>query len=273
MSQTVKMSRQELDKYVRGNRPTGLLLRSVAACKGISAETLANVAGTSAAMVRQIFKGDTKGELTGVLVRRLASALGIDVTSMTLEPGQVHTLALGGAVVEAGRKEARVLLRGVGLLLRNACLAQVKGPSSLKSLRERLNGQRVFVAQSASFRAIIIGQRGFSVDDLIPGSRWARTLRSESVVSIPNGELLQLLAARDLTESEFDELFMGADAPEWEDIRRAARANDISKSELLEFIAKRSASAQGADDGAGVEFDLSPEEDAKVNPVLRVVNG
>jgi hypothetical protein len=155
-------------------------------------------------------------------------------------------------------------MRAIGLLARGARVAELKAPTGLV---DKVAGRKMFVAQSETFRGLFLGTglARFAIEH-IPGAQWARMKREDSVVFIENRELVSNLRARDLTEGEFDELFMGADAFTWDDIRVASRVNGVSKAAVMAFI--RSCAA---------ELDASEDIEAKrlvneTRPQLRLVD-
>lgn len=254
LTQRVHMSRAELALYIREGRPTGLLLSSVALLKGISTEALAKAAGVPVALVQSMFATNGLTPLKAGTIRRVATVLGIDLSTMRLAAGQVHVFTLSHAPGFGSSARARAVVGAVGLLARDARVAEVQVGRGIKAA---LTGSRVYVAQNASFRALFVASPLARFElDRIPSASWVRGSRPESVVRIASGELVANLGARDLTESEFDEMFMGADAFSWEDIRVAARSNGVSKAELMDFIrlrADQADEAEGAETKSGVD--------------------
>lgn len=245
-AQRVQMSRTELELYVQGGRPTGLLLSSVALLKGIDADAVAKASGIPVMLVKSIFEDRGLGSIKNGAIKRVAAVLGIDLSSMRFAAGQVHVFDLGNAPRFVSQIKLRKLVRATGLLARGARVAELRvGSGILASMSTR----KMFVAQSESFRALFSGapMARFEVEH-IPGAKWARGKKSDSLVHIENKELIENLRTQDLTEGEFDELFMGSDAFTWDDIRVASRVNGVSKDAMMEFIRSRAAELDESED-------------------------
>ena len=245
-AQRVQMSRAELELYVKGGRPTGLLLSSVALLKGIDADAVAKASGIPVMLVKSIFEDHGLGSIKNGAIKRVAAILGIDLSSMRFAAGQVHVFDLANAPRFTSSVKLRTLVRAAGLLARGARIAELRVGSGIMA---SLSTRKMFVAQSDSFRALFSGapMARFEVEH-IPGAKWARGKRSESLVHIANKELIENLRTHDLTEGEFDELFMGSEAFTWDDIRVASRVNGVSKAAMMEFIRSRAAELDENDD-------------------------
>ena len=245
-AQRVQMSRAELEMYVKGSRPTGLLLSSVALLKGIDAEAIAKASGIPVMLVKSILDGYGLGSIKNGAIKRVAVILGIDLSTMRFAAGQVHVFDLGNAPRFFSERKLSKLVRGVGLLARGARVAEVRvGSGFLASLSSR----KMFVAQGDSFRALFSGARMARFDvRYIPGATWARGKMSDSVVRIDGKDLIENLRTQDITEGEFDELFLGADAFTWDDIHVASRVNGVSKDALMGFIRSRAAELDESED-------------------------
>lgn len=263
-AQRVQMSRAELELYVREGRPTGLLLRSVALLKGMSLDAVAQASGIPAALVDSIFQDQGGASIKKGAIKRVASVLGIDLSYMRFASGQVHVINLDRIQGRFSGAAARQVVRAVGLLARGSVVAELRVGSGIKSALWR---GRLHVAQTASFRALFIGSltKRFDVD-FLPSAVWARTSRNESIVAVENAELADSLVRRDLTEGEFDELFQGAKALTWDDIRVASRVNGVSKAELMAFIASRASEADANED------DEAKRRAIEARPFLRLVD-
>lgn len=262
--QLVQMSRAELDLYVKHGRPTGLLLRSVAQLKGMSATSVAQASGIPSALVESIFNDHGAASIKKSAIRRVSVVLGIDLAFMRFAAGQVHVINLERIQGRMNRNAARLTMRAVGLLARGAHVAELQVGSGVSSLAWR---GRMHVAQSGSFRVLFVGSMTKKFDiGFLPSANWVCRSRKDSVVHIENAELAKALVGRDLTEGEFDELFLGASALTWDDVRVASRVNGVSKAELMQFIASR---AQEAD---ATENDAAKREAMEERPVLRLVD-
>tara|TARA_B100001105_G_C22365444_1_gene432406 strand:+ start:79 stop:963 length:885 start_codon:yes stop_codon:yes gene_type:complete len=236
-SQRVQMSRAELELYLRDGRPTGLLLRSVALLKGMTVASVAQASGIPANLVESIFNDRGIGSIKKGAIKRVATVLGIDLSVMKFASGQVHVFNLAQLPGRIGSKGAYQAVRAVGLLARAAYVGELKVGAGLQSLMWR---GRMHVVQSETFRALFIGSATKKFDiSFLPSADWVCGNRADSVVAIENAELSKLLMARDLTEGEFDELFQGARALTWDDVRVASRVNGVSKTDLLKFIESR----------------------------------
>lgn len=244
--QRVSMSRNELDLYIRDGRPTGLLLRSVALLKGISVKSVAKSSGIPAVLVQAIFDDQGLSSVKKGSFKRVAAVLGIDLTNMRFSAGQVHVFKLGNIPLLTGPEKTRQMVRAVGLLARNARVAEVATGGRFARL---LPGARTFVAQTTNFRVLFVGSalRPFDISHL-PSATWVCQTHALSVVRLANEELEASLSSHNLTEGEFDELFLGSNAFTWEDIRVASRVNGVSKRELMEFISSRAAELDQRDD-------------------------
>lgn len=245
-SQRVQMSRTELELYVKGGRPTGLLLSSVALLKGIDADAVAKASGIPVMLVKSIFEDRGLSSIKNGTIKRVAAILGIDLSTMRFAAGQVHVFDLGNAPRFVSDEKLSKLVRGVGLLARGARVAELRVGSGLLA---SLSNRKMFVAQSDSFRALFSGARLARFDVAhIPGAKWARGKKSDSVVPVDSKDLIENLRTQDITEGEFDELFMGADAFTWDDVRVASRVNGVSKDALMEFIRSRAAEIDESED-------------------------
>ncbi len=263
-AQRVQMSRAELELYVREGRPTGLMLRSVALLKCMSAASVAQASGIPSALVDSIFNEQGAGSIKKGAIKRVATVLGIDLTFMRFAAGQVHVVNLDRVQGRMSGKAARQAVRAVGLLARGAHVAELQVGTGMHQLMWR---GRMHVAQTEAFRVLFIGSLTKKFDvSYLPSAAWVCRSRQESIVPIVNTELAKALVSRDLTEGEFDELFQGANALTWDDIRVASRVNGVSKAELMAFIASR---AQEAD---ATEDDEAKRAVMESRPVLRLVD-
>lgn len=270
--QRVQMSRAELELYVREGRPTGLLLRSVATLKGLSAAAISKASGIPEALIESIFNDHGVGSIKKGTIKRVATVLGIDLSVMRMAAGQVHVFNLTNAPGRLNAKSARQAVRAVGLLARGAVVAELKVGSGLQSM---MWSGRMHVVQSEHFRALFIGARGKKFDiKHFPSAKWVRRERATSLVPIQNLELVKLLVAQDLTEGEFDELFQGMNALTWADIRTASRVNGVSKADLLRFIESRASELDAVEDDAAKKAVLEPRGFLTLvhNEQQRVVN-
>ena len=244
--QRVQMSLAELELYLRDGRPTGLLLRSVALLKGMTAASVAQASGIPVNLVDSIFNDHGVGSIKKGAIKRVATVLGIDLSVMKLASGQVHIFNLAQLPGRIGGKGAYQAARAVGLLARAAHVGELKVGAGLKSLAWR---GRMHVVQSETFRALFIGSVTKKFDiGFLPSATWVCGNRAASVVAIENAELSKLLMARDLTEGEFDELFQGARALTWSDVRVASRVNGVSKADLMSFIESRAKELDDTED-------------------------
>lgn len=265
-AQHVQMSRAELELYIREGRPTGLLLRSIAALKGMGVKDVAQASGLSFSCVESMFADMGIFAVKKVALKAVAAILGIDLGTMKLAGGRVHVVDLSNLPRFSSPEFVRQATRAVGLLTRGARVGELAVGSGLSALRWR---GRMHVAQSDGFRAIFIGSllRRFEIESL-PSSTWVCGTRERSSVVVTNPGLMQLLAARDVSESEFDELFQGAKALNWSDILAAARINGVSKVEVMSFIESKvrhldetdGASARGAASDARPALSLVHDE-------------
>lgn len=237
-SAVVDMRRDEVEKFVKNGRPTGLLLRSIAAAKGMTAEGIALASGTALGLVQTVLSDVGTAGVKNGSIRRIAACLGADLSTMRFASGQVHVFDLR----KVSRSAVRTTLRAVGLLARSAVVAELGVP---KGLRARMSGMRYFVLQTEAFRAIVVSSRGrpFEICD-IPSARWVRREHHLSVVPVENHELLKHVQDLSLTEVEFDEIFQGARALSWSDVIVAARFNGVAKSDLMGFIHMRAESLE-----------------------------
>lgn len=227
----VAIKEAELDQYFRGKRPTGLLFKSVATLKGMSTATIASGCGIPEAVVKSIFTGSTAG-VKYPLIEKLSQMLGINLSSMSLALGQVHIFHLANLSLFAGKEANQKVLRGVGILARNARVAEVLAVSTI--------GHKTYVAQSENFRAIFISSPIYRFDlGLIPFSAWARGKAETSQVRTISEEIRGRLKKFDITEHEFDEIFIGPNAISWKEVTLASRSSGISKAELMDFIRGR----------------------------------
>lgn len=245
-AQRVMMSRAELELYVKEGRPTGFLLKSVATLKGLSTASVAKSSGIPAALVQSIFDDHGVSAIKRGAIKRVAMVLGIDLSCMRLAGGQVHVFNMGNLPTLMGAVALRRVMRGVGLLARGAHVAEL---NVNRGLRSWFGAGSMHVAQKDNFRALFVGStfKSFALN-FIPSAAWVCGKREQSVVSVDNAELTRNLMARDLTEGEFDELFLGASALTWDDIRVASRVNGVTKAELLRFIESRAEEIDATDD-------------------------
>ncbi|MCZ8257604.1 MAG: hypothetical protein O9327_18310 [Polaromonas sp.] len=235
------MTRTELELYLKYGRPTGLLLRSVAILKGLSSASIAAGCGISPTMAATVLDDHSSWELKRGSIRRVAAVLGIDLKTMSLAAGQVHFFHLANARAAKG-EDFRTLMRAIGLLARDGTFAELAVGDGLDALRWK---GRVHAAGSKVYRALFLG-RGFDIEH-IPSGQWVRRTREESLVRVRNPSLEKSLFRFDLTESEFDELFQGEKAATWDTIISAARLNGVSKADVLQFIAAKSAELESSD--------------------------
>jgi hypothetical protein len=257
-SQKVDMPRSEIELYVREGRPTGLLLSSVAILKGLSVTAVAQASGIPERLVQALFSEQGVNSVKRGAIKKVAGVLGIDLSTMRFAAGQVHVFKLGNISFFTGLTRGKRIMRAAGLLARGARVAELR-TGTRPALR------RIFVAQNEHFRALFVsGRLSFDLA-AIPSAQWVRGQHQQSVVSVRNTELVKHLQADDLTEGEFDELFLGPNAVTWEDIRVASRVNGVSKQELLAFIQSRAEQIDATDE---------QEEKRAVNealPFLRLV--
>lgn len=257
-AQRVDMPRSEIELYVRDGRPTGLLLSSVATLKGLSITAVAHASGIPERLVEALFAEQGVNSVKRGAIKKVAGVLGIDLSTMRFAAGQVHVFKLGNIPFFTGLTRGKRIMRAAGLLARGARVAELR-TGSRPSLR------RIYVAQNDHFRALFVsGRLSFDLA-AIPSAQWVLQQHHQSVVPVKNAELVRHLMADDLTEGEFDELFLGANAVTWEDIRVASRVSGVSKQELLSFIESRAAQ---------IDATAEQEERRLVNepaPFLRLV--
>lgn len=265
--QRVEMMRSEVELYVRDRRPTGLLLRSVACLKGMTAASIANASGQPQGVVLDIMKDHGLAGIKEGALRKVAAVIGIDLTTMRLAQGHVHVFDLR-RLKGVGRTECEQAMRAVGLLVRGSIAARL---SVELPLMMRLAGVVHHVAEHTSgegrvTQALFVSGRRHRFDiNAVPGGTWVKTSESDSTVQIPSGELVGHLLAQSLTVGEFGDLFKGDQALTWDDVIVASRVNGISKAELLEFIKRTAADLDARDlESAKVEV-LQPR------PVLALV--
>ncbi|MEJ6002659.1 hypothetical protein [Paucibacter soli] len=262
-AQRVQMHRSELERYVVDGRPTGLLLRSVAMLKGIDADAIARSSGIPMQLVESIFNDYGAGSIKKGAIKRVAQVLGIDLSVMRFAAGQVHIFQVDRIKARAGSEEFRQAMRGVGLLARNVRAAELKVGTGIRAFKWR---GRMHVVQNDHFRALFVGSGSKKFDlSFVPSADWVCKDRADSTVPIANHELIEGLIARDLTEGEFDELFLGVDALTWDDIRVASRVNGVSKVELMRFIVSR------ADESDATEDEAEKQAAIQGRPALRLV--
>lgn len=245
-AQRVMMSRAELELYVKEGRPTGFLLKSVATLKGLSTAAVAKSSGIPAALVQSIFDDHGVSAIKRGAIKRVAMVIGIDLSCMRLAGGQVHVFNMGNLPTLMGAVTLRRVMRGIGLLARGAQVAELKVE---RGMRSWFGGPTMHVAQKDNFRALFVSGtfKSFAIG-FIPSGTWVCGKREQSVVPVENSELSKNLIAGDLTEGEFDELFLGASALTWDDIRVASRVNGVTKAELLRFIESRANEIDATDD-------------------------
>lgn len=248
--QRVNMPQNELDQYVQQGRPTGLLFSSVALLKGLNAASIAAAAGVPINLVDAIFRDHNGAYLKRGAIKRVADVLGIDLTTLKLSGDRVHIFHLSRLPEKGSHALSKRVMRGVGLLARDAMVAELKVGRGFQSMRWK---GRMHVAQTDGFRVIFVGaaRKKFSID-VIPSGVWAIGDRATSIVPVENVELINLLIKHDITAGEFDELFQGAAALTWDDIRASSRANGISKRDLLKFIESRANEADTEEDGKAI---------------------
>ncbi|WP_157896821.1 hypothetical protein [Acidovorax carolinensis] len=239
----VHVSKQALELYLRDGCPTGLLLSSVALLKGQSIDSIAKASGFPARIVDSIFKDRLAPALKRSAIKRIAGALGIDLVNMRFAAGQVHAFDLRRIPVMASSKRRMQIKQAVGILARGARIARVQMGGTLVSALSR---EHVYVAQTEVYRAIFVGRPGAFSPEMIPSAQWVCGTKKASVVRVSNNELVWGLHTSDITESEFDELFLGAEALIWDDIRTASRANGVSKQEIINFIQSRGEEIENA---------------------------
>lgn len=262
-SQLVEMSRAELGLYVQQGRPTGLLLRSVAALKGMTSASVALASGIPEALVKSIFSDCASVSLKKGAIKRVANVLGIDLSVMRFAAGQVHIFRTA-CTTDAARSNAfRHAVRAVGLLARGARVAELKVGTGIRSFRWR---GKLHVMQTEHFRALFVGSTGKKFDlSYVPSAQWICEDRGSSIVPIVSRELADGLVARDLTESEFDEIFQASSVLTWDAIRIASRINGVSKGDLMRFIESRAAESDLYDDAAEIRAIND------VRPTLRLI--
>ncbi|MFK4705816.1 transcriptional regulator with XRE-family HTH domain [Roseateles asaccharophilus] len=262
--QHVQMSRFELEQYVLQGRPTGLLFRSVATLKGISTDSIARASGIPMQLIEAIFNDHGAASIKKGAIKRVAQVLGIDLSVMRLAPGQVHIFQLDRVKSRAGSEAFRQAMRGVGLLLRNARAGELQIGTGLQAFMWR---KRIHVMAHEDISAVFIG-KGSKLFDLsfVPSAAWVRKERSDSMVPVTNSELISALVSQNLTCGEFDELFLGAEALTWEDVRVASRVNGVSKADLMKFIESR------ADEADANEEETEKAAAIQGRPQLRLVD-
>lgn len=265
--QRVEMMRSEVELYVRDRRPTGLLLRSVACLKGMTAASIANASGQPRGVVLDMMKDHGLAGIKEGALRKVAAVLGIDLSTMRLAQGHVHVFDLR-RLKGVGKQECEQAMRAAGLLVRGSIAARLSAELPLKM---RITGVVHHVAEHTSSdgrvtQALFVSGRRHRFDiNAVPGGNWVKTSESDSTVHIPNGELVGHLLNQSLTVGEFGDLFKGDQALTWNDVIVASRVNGISKAELLDFIKSRAAEQDVRDlETARVEV-LSPR------PVLALV--
>lgn len=263
-SRRVRMTQAELGLYVREGRPTGLLLKSMATLKGMSADSIARASGIPAALVTSIFDDKGVGALKPGAIKKVAAVVGIDLSCMRLSAGQVHIFHMSNLPSGPGAGEGFQMMRGIGLLARCAKVAELRIGSGLTAMRW---SGRMHVAQFEQTSMLFVGSRSkrFCIDT-IPSGAWACGKREQTIVPVENQELTKHLLSFDLTEGEFQELFLGRKALTWDDVRVASRVNGVSKSELMAFIISRSAEIEKSEDDAGRRAA------ADARPSLRLVD-
>lgn len=263
-SQMVQMSASELRRYVVEGRPTGLLFRSVATLKGISSDSISRASGIPLQLVEAMFNDQGAGSIKKGAIKRVAQVLGIDLSELRLAAGQVHIFQINRIKSRAGSEAFKQAMRGVGLLLRSARAGELQIGTGLQAFMWR---KRIHVMAHENISAVFVG-KGSKLFDLsfVPSGAWVRKERADSLVPVTNRELIASLISQDLTEGEFDELFQGAEALTWDDVRVASRVNGVSKAELMKFIESRADEADASEE--------ETEKAAAINgrPQLRLVD-
>lgn len=270
----VSMATQELGLYVQGNCPTGLLLRSTAALKGLTVAGIAAAAGLPADVVRSLLSNRPPSNAMLPGISAIANVLGVNLTTLKLVPGRVHVFRLGCLKRAPRSREGRVAMRAVGLLARGAKLAELR--VGRRVIDQVWWSGRVHVAQTDTFRALFVGTLLRRFDpSWFPSGEWACGQRKASILGIEDPDLLSLLLRGEVTEAEFDELFQGVNPVNWADVQVASRINGVSKTELMGFIQSR-ASAQAEQTGvaAGCEREAGGRGAVKESrAALAVVRG
>jgi hypothetical protein len=233
-AEKVDMSADEIALYCKAGRPTGLLLSSVAKLKGTSIESIAAATGLSQSLVKAVFTNQFAIALSDATICKISEVVGIDSAEMRFRDDRVHFFDLRNLGFFKSREKMHLAMRGVGLLARGAKSARIRVDHRSMNL---WMGKELFCAQSKQFRSIFTASSvaAFNPEWFVDG-RWARGDRASSTATVSNNELKSFLASSDLTTKEFDEIFIPSEVESWADLREVARANGLSKDEVMSHI-------------------------------------
>ena len=264
--QKVAMSKAELALYIRDGRPSGLLLSSLALMKGLDVADVARTSGLTPQVVAAAFAQESMANLQASTIKRIANVLGLNLQSLRLADWQVHVFDLSRLSSVKGATARHKAMRAVGLVMRGALVARLGVAGA--SWEKVFGGKQFYAAQADGVRAVFVASRGirgsgpFSISSL-PNAGWVCRTEAASLVPVRAEELTKNMRAHDLTALEFDQIFSGPEAFSWADIHVAARANGVTRAEIMEFIRER---------GAAINQQKGRGRAAGAPPQLRLVS-
>lgn len=217
------------------------LLSSVAHLKGFTDEAISSAINAPKGTIGAYFAGRKVGYREDMRTT-LAAVLGVDLAAGRLKSDCVHVFRLDKLPFFTSRKRFDLYLQSIGYLLRGSRAAKLTF-SSLDFGPRLANGVRgIYVAQNKQTRAILVGGwcAGFHATlatSKIEGIKWAnKGARTNSVVDVCDPMLATRICNGDITVTEFDEIFRGAEATTWSDVEMSARVNLVSRDEIVNWI-------------------------------------
>lgn len=270
----------------------GKILSSVALLKGMPNGAIANAVNVPKNTIDAYFSGRKIGFREDIR-KNIAGYLGIDVSSCRLTSDRVHIFALNKLPFATSKESFDKHMRHISFLLRDGKAAKLDLPLLSRMERSAARMRGVHVMQNSSSRAIFLGGwcMGFHATldlESFKDCKWASGKINTSVVKVLERTLSLRIADADVTPMEFDEIFRGAEATNWADIEMAARINQVSRDEILEWIEtvgqRRSmedaltqfrTSATSSATTSGTAEIISPSFDhiSLIQSLPRVVNG
>lgn len=259
--QKVAMSRAELALYIRDGRPSGLLLSSLALMKGLTVADVARTSGLTSQVVAAAFAQESMANLQAATIKRIAGVLGLNLQNLRLADWQVHVFDLARLSALKGSTARHQAMRAIGLVMRGALVARLGVAGA--SWEKVFGGKQFYAAQAEGVRAVFVSSHGirgsapFSLSSL-PNASWVCKNEAASLVPVRAEDLTKNMRAHDITAQEFDQIFSGPEAFSWADIHVAARANGVTRTEIMEFIRERGA-ANALQKGRGRAAGAPPQ--------------
>lgn len=213
-------------------------MAAVAKLKGIEAKAIAFACALPTVAVNSFLAGKNVSMRAGSK-QAIAAFLGVDLATNRLSGNQVHFFDLAHLGRFTSRKAVANAILPLAPLLRGAKVMKLGFPTD--NVFSRKLGPATYVLQNDFLRAAFVNasasmmSAGFDVAMVAP-CKWAFGTEAESAFDVVQESLAKHIHTLDVTPNEFDEIFDGTNAVLWSDVEACARANQVTKSEIVAWV-------------------------------------